>query len=58
MDGPNVRAAEKAVRLTDLLGPAEVELWAYGDSRGDREMLAMADHPTRVRTRARRVLAP
>ena len=25
--------------------PGPVELWAYGDSAGDREMLAMADHP-------------
>lgn len=58
MDGPNVRAAEKALRLTDLLGPGEVELWAYGDSRGDREMLAMADHPTRVRSRGRRPRVP
>jgi phosphoserine phosphatase len=24
-------------------------LWAYGDSRGDHEMLAMADHPIRVK---------
>jgi phosphoserine phosphatase len=23
-------------------------MWAYGDSAGDREMLAMADHPMRV----------
>jgi HAD superfamily hydrolase (TIGR01490 family) len=58
IDGPNVRAAEKAVRLTDLLGPDEVELWAYGDSRGDREMLAMADHPTRIRPRTRWVRIP
>ncbi len=46
IDG-NCRAAEKARRLAawrserDL---SQVPLWAYGDSRGDREMLAAADH--------------
>ena len=54
--GANVRGAEKAVRLRALLGPEPVELWAYGDSRGDREMLAMADHPQLVDGRA--ILAP
>jgi len=48
LDGPNVRAEEKAVRLRQILGRGPVELWAYGDSAGDRQMLAMADHPTRV----------
>jgi phosphatidylglycerophosphatase C len=52
LKGPNVRRAEKAVRLRDWLN-AEVgarpwELWAYGDSAGDRELLAMAHHPLRV----------
>lgn len=42
--GPNVRGKEKATRLRALLGSEPVELWAYGDSRGDREMLVMADH--------------
>ncbi|MHB1533276.1 MAG: HAD family hydrolase [Acidimicrobiales bacterium] len=46
--GANVRGAEKAARLVSLLGPVPVELWAYGDSAGDRELLAMADHPHRV----------
>lgn len=50
--GPNVRRAEKASRLLRWLestvGDAPYELWAYGDSSGDRELLAMADHPTRV----------
>jgi phosphatidylglycerophosphatase C len=53
LDGPNVRAHQKALRLTEILGPGPVELWAYGDSAGDREMLAMADHPTRVTSRGR-----
>jgi phosphatidylglycerophosphatase C len=52
LDGPNVRGAEKAVRLKAWLA-AELDgtaprLWAYGDSAGDRELLAMADHPTHV----------
>jgi phosphatidylglycerophosphatase C len=45
IDGANVRAGEKARRLRAVLGSEPVELWAYGDSAGDREMLAMADHP-------------
>lgn len=47
--GFNVRGAEKASRLGDYLGGQSVELWAYGNSAGDRELLAMADHPTMVR---------
>lgn len=47
---PNVRAEEKAVRLREWLGHPDgspldgVELWAYGNSSGDHELLAMADH--------------
>jgi phosphatidylglycerophosphatase C len=52
LEGPNVRRAEKAVRLRDWidtqLGAEPWELWAYGDSAGDRELLAMAHHPRRV----------
>jgi phosphatidylglycerophosphatase C len=47
--GENVRAAQKALLLGRLLGNEPVTVWAYGDSRGDREMLAMADHPTLLR---------
>ncbi len=43
--GNNVRAAEKARLLNELLGDEAKELWAYGNSSGDYEMLAMADHP-------------
>lgn len=50
--GANVRGEEKAVRLRAALGDGPVELWAYGDSTGDREMLAMADHPMLVGRRA------
>lgn len=50
--GGNVRGAEKVRRLTAWLGGdaalAATELWAYGDSSGDDELLAVADHPTRV----------
>jgi phosphatidylglycerophosphatase C len=49
LDGPNVRARQKALLLRTALGPGPVEVWAYGDSAGDREMLQMADHPTRIR---------
>jgi phosphatidylglycerophosphatase C len=50
--GPNCRAEEKVVRLRrwmDDEGIGEAEIWAYGDSRGDREMLAGAHHPIWVR---------
>lgn len=45
LHGANVRGPQKAARLTEAFGGQPVELWAYGDSAGDREMLAMADHP-------------
>jgi phosphatidylglycerophosphatase C len=47
---PNVRASEKESRLRGWLGapgggPIEgLEMWAYGNSSGDHELLAMADH--------------
>lgn len=44
-DTPNCRAQEKVVRLKATFGP-DVELKAaYGDTGGDREMLAMAETP-------------
>lgn len=46
MDGPNCRGPEKARRLHEWLagqGLADrAEIWAYGDSRGDHELLAAA----------------
>ncbi len=49
MVGGNVRGPTKATRLRAWLGDEEdVELWAYGNSSGDTELLAMADHPTWV----------
>jgi phosphatidylglycerophosphatase C len=53
--GANVRAQEKADRLRAHLGANPVFVWAYGDSAGDRQMLAMADRPFR---RTRRGLVP
>jgi phosphatidylglycerophosphatase C len=49
--GANCRGAEKARRVSDWLREndlAGAELWAYGDSSGDDELLALADHPLRV----------
>jgi HAD superfamily hydrolase (TIGR01490 family) len=47
--GGNCRGPEKATRLRTHIGDGEVVLWAYGDSSGDREMLAMAQHAVRVK---------
>lgn len=50
--GANVRGPEKSTRLRDWLdrnlAGVPYRLWAYGDSAGDRELLAMADHPVHV----------
>jgi phosphatidylglycerophosphatase C len=46
--GGNVRGPEKVRRLDAWLGDGPVELWAYGESSGADELLARADHPTRV----------
>lgn len=51
--GVNTRGPEKARRLTSWLTetvPSDTtpRIWAYGDSSGDDELLAMADHPVRV----------
>lgn len=45
LDGGNCYGEQKASRLRAWLGAREAIIHAYGDSRGDREMLAMADHP-------------
>ena len=47
LDGPNCRADEKRRRLEQWLDErhwVHAEVWAYGDSAGDRELLARADH--------------
>lgn len=51
--GANCRGPEKVARLRRWLAGAglerdAVELWAYGDSAGDRELLAAADRPLLV----------
>jgi phosphatidylglycerophosphatase C len=49
--GANCRGPEKARRVLEWVGQAGLdgaELWAYGDSPGDAELLAAADHPVRV----------
>jgi phosphatidylglycerophosphatase C len=53
LEGGNVRGPEKVRRLRDWLGTEPAEVWAYGDSSGDRELLAFADHARRVGRRAR-----
>lgn len=46
LSGLNCRGMEKVRRLTELLGPREkYELYAYGDSKGDQELLDFADKP-------------
>jgi phosphatidylglycerophosphatase C len=52
---PNVRGAEKVARLDEHLRGANTVVYAYGDSRGDRELLARADHPVLVRRRGRAI---
>ena len=42
------------MRLRAWMGDPPDELWAYGDSRGDAQLLAMATHPQPVSRRARR----
>jgi len=46
--GPNVRGAEKVRRLDAWLGDRPAFVWAYGDSSGDRELLARADQGVTV----------
>lgn len=46
---PNCNGKEKVRRLRMAEGPMDdVTLYAYGDSSGDRELLAIADYPTYV----------
>ena len=50
LEGPNCRGREKVERLRTWLDARgldrdDVVVYAYGDSRGDTEMLAWADHP-------------
>lgn len=58
--GDNVRGPVKVERLREWLADdgASVRMWAYGDSDGDTEMLAMADVPTRLGRRERLTAEP
>lgn len=58
LTGPNVRRAEKVHRLDEWLRGQDVTLWAYGDSGGDAELFARADHVVRVDRRAPLDAAP
>lgn len=50
LEGLNVRGPEKVARLRHWLDDERPRvLWAYGDSPGDAELLAAADHGVRVR---------
>jgi phosphatidylglycerophosphatase C len=40
---PNCRGPEKIVRLRAAFGPGMALKAAYGDTSGDREMIAMAE---------------
>ncbi len=51
--GANVRRVEKARRLDAWLDGRPAFVWAYGDSRGDRELFERADRPVRVGGRRR-----
>ena len=51
--GANVRGPEKARRLDAWLDGAVATVYAYGDSHGDTELLARADHPVLVDRRGR-----
>lgn len=57
LDAGNCRGPSKAARLEAWLAARDlprdaVTLIAYGNSAGDRELLALADHPVRVRSNA------
>ncbi len=49
IDGLNCRGPEKVARLRAWMGDRRVVLYAYGDSAGDRELLAGADVACRIR---------
>ncbi len=48
IDGVNCRGPEKVARLQALFPQRPGEVWAYGDSKGDDEMLEWADHRVHI----------
>lgn len=60
LEGANCRGPEKVRRLREWMerngvDRAAVELWAYGDSTGDRALLAASDHAVWVKSTITRV---
>jgi phosphatidylglycerophosphatase C len=49
IDGVNCRGPEKVARVRAWLGAEPTVRYAYGDSAGDRELLAWATHPLLVK---------
>ncbi|RJQ53770.1 MAG: HAD-IB family hydrolase [Nitrospiraceae bacterium] len=44
--GRNCKGAEKVARIKEVRSDlSQYEIYAYGDSRGDKELLEIADHP-------------
>jgi phosphatidylglycerophosphatase C len=57
LQGPNCYGAEKVARLRALVGNAMAgDLYVYGDSRGDRELLSLATYPAYRPFRGRHVV--
>lgn len=56
MVGGNVRGPAKVEHVEKLLGRRPHEVWAYGDSEGDAELLAWADHAHWVHGRFRQMI--
>ncbi len=58
LQGRNCYGAEKVSRLRALVGDVRLDdIYVYGDSGGDRELLAMATHPAYRPFRQRQVPA-
>ena len=58
LEGPNCRGPEKVARLRQWRGDALALTYAYGDSAGDREMLALAAEVVRISRRFRSSAGP
>ena len=56
--GANCRGPEKVARLREWRGDGLTLAYAYGDSSGDREMLALAGTPVRIGRRPPPATAP